>query len=154
MDYENSLSLSTAQHCVEIRTYLNAKEAASKYVSFAQGSAFDLSAPVVDGSAPLSCSDRYLMEAALLRHAFLRVRRQPRIPTERWQAWVAVRIYDLTQEAARPVAVRGLEMDRPRRSTVSRWVQYVDKAVDGELDRCGMLASTAQREQAREEGLI
>ena len=154
MDHENSLALSTAQHCVEIRTYLNAADAARHYVSFVESSGFDHTSPVVDGSAPLSCSDRYLMEAALLRHAFLRVRRQPRIPPERWQAWVAVRIYDLTQEAARPVSVRGLDMDWPRRSTVSRWVQYVDKAVDGELDRCGMLASTAQREQAREEGLI
>ena len=126
-----------------------------QYVEIIQqmtGGAMDPSQPHVDGGGPSGWCHEVRIRAGMLRDAFRGARRHPGIGQKRWDAWVCVRFYLTTLgRAARFVADD--DQNEPSDTTVSRWLQKVDTAVDRELSRRDLLASDRQIEEAKQHGV-
>ena len=148
MDYLALEEWEAAQdaHLPAFRPYLNAVDAARRYTvlhdRLRSVPVQDVARPIVQCSVSLEGFTDALAEKIELQRCFSLVSSHPGITPAMCRVWYQVRILGMSH---RSVAASG--------GTVGRWIRYVDLAVDEQLDRAGLLASSECRDEAERRGV-
>jgi hypothetical protein len=133
-------------HMPSFRPYLNATDAARRYSllhdRLTSVPVQDVARPIVQCSASLDGFTDALAEKLELQRCFSLVSSHPGITPAMCRLWYQVRILGMSY---RSVAAKG--------GTVGRWIRYVDLAIDEQLDRAGLLASSECRDEAERRGV-